>query len=442
VHRFSLSARLTVAFVIATALVFVAAGAFFDVQLRAQLDHDINAGLNARSRDLSALARQSDSALREAPSAGLSVAQIIDARGRVLDATRATRRPLLGTAALARARRGRVLVARTRLPGGTGEYRLLAVPVTAQGQQLVVVAGASLQARDNAVARLTGLLAIGEPLALLLIGAAGWAVARSALRPVEALRERAARLAAEQTGEPLPEAGGRDEIDRLARTLDGLIDRVSRARARERGFIADASHEMMTPLTVLHAHLELGAEGPPSGRRPALVAAREETARLIRLARDLFVLARADRGALPIERAEVTVASVFEDVARRARLVGTDVVVEDSQSLAILADRLRLEQALGNLVDNAARHGAAPVTLAARAANGRVELHVRDTGRGFPPDFLPRAFERFARAEQSGAEGSGLGLAIVATIAEAHGGHAHAANAPAHGADVWLSLPA
>jgi two-component system OmpR family sensor kinase len=446
VRRPSLRVRLTLAFVVGTALVFLAAGAFFDLRLRAELDHDIDAGLNARSRDLAALVRQSDSGLREAPRAHLAagdVAQVIDPRGRVIDATSpVSRRPLLAGVALAHARRGRLVLGRTQLPGGLGPYRLLAVPVRAQGQLVVVIAGASLEPSDRAVSRLRGLLALGGPLALLLIGTAGWAVATAALRPVEALRERTADLAAEQTGESLPEAGGRDEIDRLARTLDGLLDRVARARTRERSFVADASHELMTPLTVLHAHLELGAAGPPADRREALVAARQEAARLIRLARDLLVLARSDRGTLPIERVDVPVAALLDDVAQRARLAGIDVVVESADGLAIRGDRLRLEQALGNLLDNAARHGGPPVTLAARSAHGRVELHVRDAGHGFPPRFLPRAFERFARAERPGAEGSGLGLAIVATIAEAHGGEAHAANMPGHGADVWLSLPA
>jgi len=115
--------------------------------------------------------------------------------------------------------------------------------------------------------------------------------------------------------------------------------------------------------------------------------------------------------------------------------------VDGDGALVVTADRLRLEQAISNLVDNAFRHGRGRIALTARAADGRGELHVTDEGPGFPPSFVGRAFERFSRADGRSAEGSGLGLAIVDTIARAHGGEAHAATLPQGGADAWISLP-
>jgi two-component system OmpR family sensor kinase len=126
--------------------------------------------------------------------------------------------------------------------------------------------------------------------------------------------------------------------------------------------------------------------------------------------------------------------------APRAADLGRALVVVGADGLVAQGDPARLRQALDNLVDNALRYGAGTVRLDARADNGRVELHVRDEGSGFPPGFAERAFDRFARGEGQRQPGSGLGLAIVAAIAAAHGGSAHAANAAGGGADVWLAL--
>jgi signal transduction histidine kinase len=171
-----------------------------------------------------------------------------------------------------------------------------------------------------------------------------------------------------------------------------------------------------------------------------------EVDRLTQLAEDLLLIARFERGTLPL-RVEFSDASeLLGSVARRfewraqedGRPLSTDVT--DCQ---IWGDRLRLEQALGNLVDNALRHGEGEVRLSALAANGGLELHVTDEGDGFPPELLERAFERFTRGDQSRARGgAGLGLSIVQVVAEAHGGSAHAGPRAGGGADVWVALPA
>ena len=174
----------------------------------------------------------------------------------------------------------------------------------------------------------------------------------------------------------------------------------------------------------------------------AVRSAKAETERLVRLAEDLLVLARADDGRLPLRREPVHAGEVLEAVREafrsRAEAAGRAIDAE-SDATVLDADRLRLEQALGNLVDNALRHGAGAIQLEAVEHDGLVELHVRDEGPGLSPDFLPHAFERFSRADPARTSGgAGLGLALASAIAEAHGGSAQAAG---DRADIWLSVP-
>jgi signal transduction histidine kinase len=226
-----------------------------------------------------------------------------------------------------------------------------------------------------------------------------------------------------------------------------MLARIGDSMERERAFVADASHELRTPLAILRAELDLAlAQGrSPDELRAALASAAEETDRLTQLSEDLLTIAQTERGELPLRLEALRVGDAFETVerrfARRAAEAGRRIEVGDGGELTPRADRLRIDQAIGTLVDNALRYGAGTIALSARRAGDAVEVHVTDEGAGFPPDFLPRAFERFSRAPGVRGDGSGLGLAIVATVAEAHGGHADAANRPAGGADVRIVLP-
>jgi signal transduction histidine kinase len=283
--------------------------------------------------------------------------------------------------------------------------------------------------------------------ALLLASLAGYALASAALRPVEAMRRRAAAISHEEPGQRLPVPRTSDEIGRLGETLNEMLDRLEAAFERERAFTADASHELRTPLAILKAELELALrEGrSPEELRAALESAAEETDRLVQLAEDLLAIARLDDGRLalrpaPLDASELAAATAARFHAR-AEEGGRSVRASVDGDVSIEGDRERLEQALGNLVDNALRHGEGDVLVEAVESDGRVELHVRDSGPGFPPDFIDRAFERFTRGDAARSRGgAGLGLAIVAAVAESHGGGAHAANLPGGGADVWLEL--
>jgi signal transduction histidine kinase len=273
-------------------------------------------------------------------------------------------------------------------------------------------------------------------------------LAAAALRPVEAMRQEAELITGTEPGRRLPLPPARDEVARLGTTLNAMLERLETALARERSFVADASHELRTPLALLKAELDLALRRPRSidELEQAVNSAADEADRLARLAEDLLVLARADQGRLPVRHDAVRPEALFTTVAERfrprARQAGRELVASAPPELEVQADRLRLEQALGNLVDNALRHGGGTIELRSVQRNGVVELHVLDEGEGFRPEFLERAFQRFARADESrSSDGSGLGLAIADVIATAHGGHATASNRDTGGADVAISLP-
>lgn len=452
--RMPIRLRVTLAFVAVMSVVLGAVGLFVYLRFRAELDATINAGLRSRATDVAALVREADSGLGERRGnlvgRSESFAEVLGPTGRVLDSTPSIgAHDLLTAAELANAARGPTFLNRGPLPGLQDESRLLAIPVTAGGRKRVfVVVGTSTEARGESLSDLLQLLLIGGPIALVLASLAAYGVAGAALRPVEAMRARAADISSAEPGQSLPVPPTRDEIARLGHTLNAMLGRLGEALEHERAFVADASHELRTPLAILKTELELALRRgrSPEELQAALRSAAEETDRLTQLAEGLLTIAQTDRGELPVRLERIEVGDVLADVAtrfaRRAEESGRPLWQGGDSSLVVSGDRLRLEQALGNLLDNALRYGAGPVELTARARNGAVELHVRDRGSGLPEEFRGRAFERFSRAEASRAQnGSGLGLAIVEAIARAHRGEAHVENRAGGGADAWLALP-
>jgi signal transduction histidine kinase len=433
-------------------VVLGATGLFVYLRFRAELDSTINAGLRSRATDLAALVKDADSKLSER-SEGLvgraeSFAEVLGADGRVVDSSEAVgNQVLLTTAELMAARRRSLLVDRGPLPGLEQQSRLLAMPVRARGHERVVVVGTSTEARGESLSDLLQLLLAGGPVALILASLAAYGVAAAALHPVEAMRARAAEVSAVEPDQRLPVPPTHDEVARLGKTLNEMLDRLAEGLEHERAFVADASHELRTPLAILRTELELAlAEGrSPEELRQAISSAAEETDRLTQLSEDLLTIAQTERGELPLRREQVDLQEVLVGVrhrfARRAADEGR-VIAIGGPPLTVSGDRLRLDQAIGSIVDNALRHGVGEVDLSLAAVDGEVEVHVRDHGPGFSSSFLPRSFERFSRDGGRHDGGSGLGLAIVRTVARAHGGDAHAANAPHGGADVWLTLPA
>jgi two-component system OmpR family sensor kinase len=445
--RVPIRLRLTATFAAAMAVVLAAAGFLLYQHLAASLDHTLAQSLRARAGDVSALVQQADTGLRDSQlNADNGFAQVLDARGRIFDQTPTlSQRPLLTPEQLGRARHGPLVIGRIRR--AAENVRLLARPVSAQGQRLVVVVGTPLESRDHALATLLTELLVGGPAALLVASLIGYLIAAAALRPVERMRIRAAAISAERLSERLPIAPSRDEITRLGETLNQMLGRLETALERERSFVADASHELRTPLAHLRAEVELALESPRErdDLEAALRSVGDESDRLSQLAEDLLLLARLDKGTLPIRRDEIDLDEILGAMAarfeRRARDAGRTIESYGGGGSARV-DRLRIEQALGNLIDNALRHGAGAIHVSAARDGDWLELRVADEGGGFPAEFAPHAFERFSRANHHRSSGgTGLGLAIVAAVAQAHGGSATASNAPGGGCDVSIRVP-
>lgn len=457
--RLPIRVRLMLTFAAAIAAVLTAGGYLLFQHLAGSLDRTLNQALRSRAVDAAALVQQvhgsdgeqnseTGGGLAETPAiagAGGSFAQVLDGRGKIFDETHGLgSRSLLDVRLLARARTRALLVSRARRLGT--DVRLLAVPVQAQDQRLVIVVGMPLRSRDQALTSLRSELLIGGPFALLVTSVIGYLVAAAALRPVERMRVRANSISERQLSERLPVPRARDELARLGETLNEMLARIEQGIARERSFIADASHELRTPLALLRTEVELALEAPRGEEelRAALQSIGEEADRLSQLAEDLLLLARLDEGRLPLRQEAVELDTLLHDVAtrfaRRADGAGRMIEVETNH-IRVTGDRLRLEQALSNLVENAFRHGAGTIRLLASQNTNVVEIHVTDEGGGFPSGQGAAAFERFSRGDPARAgTGAGLGLAIVKAIIDAHHGTVTLQRANM-GADIRISLP-
>jgi len=454
VSRLPIRVRLAAAFAVAMALVLSATGMLLYARLGDDLSAALDTDLRLRAQDLGQVVRQPGGSLaaesnRRLIERGESFAQLLDGNTTVLDGTTPPGNvPLLDRTELGKALRRAVFVNRRSVPGLDEGARLLATSVTHDARRVVLVVGATRENRAEALRSLrTALLLLG-PIALALATGLGYALAGGGLRAVEAMRRRAAAISGERSGERLPVQPTGDELERLGTTLNEMLSRLDQALERERGFVADAGHELRSPLALMRAELDYALQhaDTPEELRSALLVASDETDRLVQLAGDLLLIAGSDDGKLQLRREPVPASELLESVRNRFAARATEserrLEIHAPTGLTINADRLRLEQAVGNLVDNALRHGRGTIWIEAHPDHGATELHVRDQGPGLPKDFIPRAFDRFSRADEAhtGA-GAGLGLAIVHAIAVAHDGTAHVL-ADGNPADIWITLPA
>jgi signal transduction histidine kinase len=450
--RLSIRLRITLAFAVVMAVLLVALGMFIYLRFQAQLDETLDNGLISRAQEVGTLVGRSGKSLKGG--ANLpgedTFAQVLTPEGKVYGATASglSHGSLLSGPELAQATHGPIRVDRSDVEAVDGPARLFAKPITTAHGPLVVLTGASLDDRHDALANLRTVLLIGGPVALLLASLAGYLVAFGALRPVEAMRRRAAEISAAEPEERLPLPDADDELRRLGETLNAMLARLEAALERERTFVDDASHELRTPLALHKTELELALRyaKTPDEMRAAIASAIVEVDRLSALAEDLLVLARSQQGKLALHLRRVRVADLLADVRERFAMrldeSGRSLTVQPADGLMVDADPVRLEQALTNLIENAIEHGAGEISVSTAESDGELEIHVLDHGPGFPQEFLDHAFERFSRADPARAgDGTGLGLAIVEAIARAHRGSAHAANRNGAGADVWLQLP-
>jgi two-component system OmpR family sensor kinase len=440
VRRLPIRLRLTAAFAVAMLVVLAATGLFVYLRLKSDLDESVTAALTSRA---AAVASTHDAAAGAVGEPEEAFVQLLDGKGRLVDSANGPRWPVLSQAELRGAAAGERVLVERYVPGIDGTPRLLA---RRAGKDVVVV-GQSLGDRDETLSGLATSFAVGGPIAVLVASLLGYALASAGLRPVEAMRRRAREVSLGDGDDRLPLPAAHDEIRRLGETLNEMLERLRGAYERERRFVADASHELRTPVAVIKLELEgaLRSGGHDPAVAAALSAAVEECDHLAQLAEDLLVVARSGEGELPLRREPVDAGELLERVrdrfVDRAARAGRAIRIDRAQQARLDADPLRLQQALGNLVDNALRHGDGEIVLGSAVRDGLVELTVGDAGEGFPAALAGRAFERFARGDGARTSGgTGLGLAIVKAIAEAHGGSAEIVPGP--GATVRISLRA
>ncbi|MDP9301511.1 MAG: ATP-binding protein [Actinomycetota bacterium] len=450
--RLPIRVRLTVAFVAGMALVLVAVGVFVYVRMGAALLETNDAGLRSRAEVLVANVRASGPQL---PGIGASLiesdeafAQIADASGRITQSSPiVAASPLLSPGTIT-SLKGTAFFDR-RIPGIDNVTRILAVPVGAGDGRAVVMVGGSLQDRRDHLLQLAATLAVGGPIALLVISWGGWLLAGAALRPMERMRRQAAAISTSDPGRRLPVPGRDDEVARLGVTLNEMLDRIQGSFDRERRLLNNAAHELRTPLAILKGEIDLARERERSAVEltATLESVSEETDHIVALAKDLLVLARMNGGAPALVLVETSLSDLVgrSSDRHRARAVARGVQLDvEACSITASVDPVRLRQAIDNLIDNALRYAPRDghVRVVADRTDGAIRIVVEDSGRGLPDEFLARAFEPFARVRsQAEDEGAGLGLAIVRAIAEGHGGSAIAENRPEGGARITLMLP-
>ena len=445
----SIRLRLALAFAAAAALLFAIGAWLFAASLSATqlrvIDSQLTAQLAQAGRYVPGPA---PAGAVPTPAPGEYLVQAIDAAGRARGSPDAGTVPLLTPDELAQARRGQVWATRAL---DEEDARITAGPLPGH-PGWVAVAAVSLEAYDATQRQVARGLAIGGVAFVAITGLGAYGLARAALSPVERLRRQAAAISGRDDDGTLEVPRTKDEVAALAETMNDLLGRLRRALERERAFTADASHELRSPLAILRGELELaGRPGRGTGELAAAVrTAAEEADRLARITDDLLVLARGDAGQLSVRLAETDLGELLRRSAGLAasRLAAAGVTCRVDVPAGTLArvDPDRIRQAVDNLLANASRFAPAgsAIVLAARVDGPDLLIEIRDDGPGFPPAFLPHAFERFRRPDGGRSRdggGTGLGLAIVQAICAAHGGLATARNRPGGGATVSLWLP-
>ena len=459
---------------LAAAIVLAAAGValfsiFFERGLLANVDNSLGSRADATAADVVSSgfpdAPQRTPTVRRRPVAELNaITAIYSPTGRLVEAQPA----VLPGAPLSTQQRLHPATVRSirTVSYDRDSFRLLTEPLARPDGVWQIVVADNLDTVTNATDQLRRVLFVAAPVLLALVTLGAWLVSGSALRPVDRMRADAEALSAHDDGGRITEPPTMDSLNRLARTFNALLDRLRVSLDQQRTLVADAGHELRTPLAVLQTELETAIR--PNRTRQDLVEsithAQDEVARLAALANDLLFLAEADGGHPMLRRQPTTVSGLLDEVdqAFRGRIVEQRISFNRTRSGPDLVhvDPFAVRRILDNLLQNALRHTppGGQITVSAIVVPttdpddsgseyaADLGLVVADTGPGFPDEFLPHAFDRFARADKgrsrsSSVGGSGLGLAIVAALAAAHGGTTSAANAATGGAIVRVRLP-
>ena len=448
----SLRTRLTVVATLLLGLGIAAGAALLATTVTRTLRAAIDSGALQSAQEVAALV---DSGQLPDPvpvgGEGTAAIQVVDAQGRVRAASAGVDRlvPVLRPDETAAVRSGDRLVVDGARLGLDGPLRVVGVPAGPAGDPRTVIVAVDFGGARSGGRLLAVGLAIGAPLLLGVVALATWEVVGRTLRPVEALRHGAEEITGAAGGGSgrLPVPGPRDEIRRLAVTLNDMLTRLEGARERQQAFVSDAAHELRSPLASARTQLEVAARvdaGTAAGELAADVLV--DVDRLSRLVDDLLLLARADEA--PVRRREpVDLGTLATEVASRYAAARVPVTVSadadaDADAATVLGDPVALRRVLANLVDNAVRHADRSVCLSVEQRDGTATVAVTDDGPGIAAADRERVFDRFTRLDAGrGREegGAGLGLAIVRELVRAHGGTVTLADAgPGLRAEVRL----
>ena len=425
------------------------AAVIFIVTANASLTRNLDAAATQRASDVTAALRGDDApdlddTLRPGPG-DRTVVQVLTASGGVIAASSViSGQPPLTDLRPAPGQSSREERALTGL--GVDKFRILAAGVdTPSGRRVVVVAQSLRPVRESAEV-MTQTLTWGMPILVVVVGLATFVFVGRSLRPVEAMRRRVATITAEELHSRVPVPSERDEIAALAETMNAMLDRLEASADAQRRFVADASHELRSPLATVQVGLDvLAANATPSTGLRQLRRLQAETERLGKLVSDLLLLAHADEHGLTPRHDDVDLDDLAYAERDRLHARHPELRVQANiQPVRVSGDAGRLERALRNLGDNAARHARSQVTLLVWADGTDAHVAVADDGPGIGPDDRGRVFERFVRLDGSRARedgGAGLGLPISREIVAGHGGEITVAEGPAGGAVLHVRLP-
>lgn len=442
----------TAAFSVSVACVIAGLSVFVYVRTGADLMSTIDAGLRSRAEVLEASLQRGNPVGPIKPTLIESdevFAQVTDPAGHMVRSSPVLAGRRLVPQSQARSA-GRSKLFTRKIPEIDNMARILLVPVQTPRGRVDVLVGVSLQDRRDEMTQLATTLAISGAAAVCLLCAGSWLALAGALRPVEHMRRQAAGISETGSESRLKLTSGSDEITRLGRTLNQMLDRIEDSVERERRLIDRTSHELRTPLAIQRIDLDLALSGRQSAEElaAALASVSEENEHLTRLTEDLLVLARARGGTLSVQLTETTLTDLLDDsratiVAASRNAAGAHVTFK-AVDARVRVDSAWFRQAVINLVDNSIRHTPADGRIDVRIGHddGTVTLVVQDTGSGFDDRFLSQAFEPFARsgAGETSSGAAGLRLAIVQAIAEAHQGRAWAENRPTGGSRVTMAV--
>jgi heavy metal sensor kinase len=455
-----LRARLTMWYVGLLAVVFVVLGGFLILRLEAGLVRGLDESLATRAAQISlGLQGGCEGEFQDVTGASLvglpqgeSGAQLLSPQGRVVETTGdpAAAHPLLTADQIGSVMTGATVTRTVRAGPDQEQFRVLAAALSFDACPGVIVVATSTDEVGRSVRELLVQLSIGIPIALLVAGAGGWWLTGRALAPVSRMTREADTIGIEHLDERIEVPAASDEIQRLAVTLNAMLDRLERGLEDKRRFAADASHELRTPLAVMRAELDVSLRDADlsASAREALESAREEVERMRSIVENLLMLARADDGSFELYRVPLDLAEVTEAVTENASALARPkrvALVTQGSSATVHGDRARIEQVVMNLVNNAIRFSpeGGRVIVTTWSRDGGAGCTVDDAGPGVSPELAGRIFERFVRADsaRSNDGGSGLGLAICNEIVTAHGGRIWLDPRPGTGGSFSFWLP-